>query len=39
MAERDTGTPIMKGIILRTAAVLAGVTAYVALGIALASAG
>jgi len=29
----------MKGILLRAATVLAGVTAYVALGIALASAG
>ena len=29
----------MKGILLRAAPVLAGVTAYVALGIALASAG
>src|SRR4029077_8399283 len=37
--NRDRGTAAMKGVFLRAAAVLAGVTAYVALGIALASAG
>ena len=37
--KADKGTPPMKGILIRAATVLLGVSAYVGLGIALASAG
>src|SRR5438046_9841089 len=37
--KRTEGTPPMKGILIRAATVLLGVSAYVGLGIALASAG